>query len=483
MSKILIVDHSTPDADLLRGLLAGAGAEVEVCLGSEAAWRFIHDCNDEYTAAFVLWDVRELAFAEMLALLRRRWPEAAVIVMFEDLTAELATRASSMGARDVLEKPVDAERIRVSLRELLSGPGADPPLLARLGEKIHGRSPSLLSAMRRLARVIPHADSEVLLLGESGTGKELFARAIHELGPHADEAWVDVQVSAIPDNLFESQMFGHEKGIFTDAKERRVGYFEQAGGGTLFLDEIGDLAPSLQGKLLRVIQERSFRRLGGKEKIQFGARLVCATNIDLAEAVRRRDFRQDLFERIKKETIRVPPLRERTGDVELLALHFLNSFGGGGQAKPAGFARETLKILQSYHFPGNVRELENMVKSALISCQDGFVRPQHLPLENMREMLPGAARAQTLTGEGPQHPPSELWNELKRLLPENWLKLTYREASKPHIQAFDRVYLRRMLDLHRGNITRASAAADLDHKTFRKRWKDAGLPPLNEDDN
>jgi DNA-binding NtrC family response regulator len=479
MPRVLIVDHSIPDADLLRGLLAGAGAEVEVCLGSEAAWRFIHNCNDEYAAAFVLWDITELAFAEMLALLRRRWPEAAVIVMFEDLTAELATRASSMGAMDVLEKPVDPERIVASLRELLSGPDADPPLLARLGENIHGRSSSLLAAMRRLARVIPHADSEVLLLGESGTGKELFARAIHELGPHARETWVDVQVSAIPENLFESQMFGHERGSFTDAKERRIGYFEQAGGGTLFLDEIGDLAPSLQVKLLRVIQERSFRRLGGNEKIQFRARLVCATNIDLAEAVRRRDFRQDLFERIKKETIRVPPLRERTGDIELLSLHFLNSFSGGGQDRHAGFARETLKILRSYHFPGNVRELQNIVKSALISCQDGFIRPQHLPLENMREMLPVAAQAQT--AESPQHPPPELLNELKRLLPENWLKLSYREASKPHIKAFDRIYLRRMLDEHRGNITRASAAAGLDHKTFRKRWKDAGLPPLTEE--
>jgi DNA-binding NtrC family response regulator len=478
MSRILIVDHSIPDADLLRGLLAGAGAEVEVCLGSEAAWRFIHDCNDEYAAAFVLWDITELAFAEMLALLRRRWPEAAVIVMFEDLTAELATRASSMGARDVLEKPVDAEFIRAFMRELLSGPAADPPILARLGEKIHGRSAGMLATMRRLARVIPHADSEVLLLGESGTGKELFARAIHELGPHAHEKWVDVQVSAIPENLFESQMFGHERGSFTDAKERRIGYFEQSGGGTLFLDEIGDLAPSLQVKLLRVIQERSFRRLGGTEKIQFRARLVCATNIDLAEAVRRRKFRQDLFERIKKETIRVPPLRERTGDIELLALHFLNSFCGDRQA---GFARETLKILQSYHFPGNVRELEYIVKSAFISCQDGFIRPQHLPLENMREMLPLAAQPQP--EETHQHPPSELLIELKRLLPENWLKLSYREASKPYIQAFDRVYLRKLFDEHRGNITRASAAAGLDHKTFRKRWKDAGLPPLNEEDN
>jgi DNA-binding NtrC family response regulator len=478
MSKILIVDHSIPDADLLRGLLAGAGAEVEVCPGSEAAWRFIRDCNDEYAAAFVLWDITELAFAEMLALLRRRWPEAAVIVMFEDLTAELATRASSMGARDVLEKPVDAELIRAFMRELLSGPAADPPLLAKLGEKIHGRSAGMLATMRRLARVIPHADSEILLLGESGTGKELFARAIHELGPYAHEKWVDVQVSAIPENLFESQMFGHERGSFTDAKERRIGYFEQAGGGTLFLDEIGDLAPSLQVKLLRVIQERSFRRLGGTEKIQFRARLVCATNIDLAEAVRRRSFRQDLFERIKKETIRVPPLRERTGDIELLALHFLNSFCGDRQV---GFARETLKILQSYHFPGNVRELEYIVKSSLISCQDGFIRPQHLPLENMREMLPVAGRPQP--EETHQHPPSELLIELKRLLPENWLKLRYREASKPHIQAFDRVYLRRLFDEHRGNITRASAAAGLDHKTFRKRWKDSGLPPLNEEDN
>jgi len=289
--------------------------------------------------------------------------------------------------------------------------------------------------------------------------------------------WVDVQVSAIPENLFESQMFGHEKGIFTDAKERRTGYFEQAGGGTLFLDEIGDLAPSLQGKLLRVIQEKSFRRLGGKEKIQFKARLVCATNIDLAEAVRRRKFRQDLFERIKKETIRVPPLRERTGDVELLALHFLNSFRG---ARQVSFSRDTLKILQSYHFPGNVRELENVVKSALIASQNEFIRPQHLHLDNLWEALPGSPPA--ITGDGDQHPPPELWNELKSLMSENWLKSSYRDASRPYIQAFDRVYLRKMLDEHRGNITKASAASGLDHKTFRKRWREAGLPPLNEED-
>ena len=477
MSRFLIVDNSAPDTDLLRGMLVEAGAEVEVCLGSETARRFIHDCQDEYTAAFVLWDITELAFAETLALLRRRWPETAVVVMFEELTAELATRASSMGAKDVLEKPLDAQQIKGSLRELLSVPGADSPLLARLGERIHGRSPSLMAALRRLARVIPHTDSEVLLLGESGTGKELFARAIHELGPHAHEMWVDVQVSAIPENLFESQMFGHEKGIFTDAKERRTGYFEQAGGGTLFLDEIGDLAPSLQGKLLRVIQEKSFRRLGGKEKIQFRARLVCATNIDLAEAVRRRKFRQDLFERIKKETIRVPPLRERTGDVELLALHFLNSFRG---ARQVSFSRDTLKILQSYHFPGNVRELENVVKSALIASQNEFIRPQHLHLDNLWEALPGAPPA--ITGDGDQHPPPELWNELKSLMSENWLKSSYRDASRPYIQAFDRVYLRKMLDEHRGNITKASAASGLDHKTFRKRWRDAGLPPLNEED-
>jgi DNA-binding NtrC family response regulator len=481
MSKVLIVDNAKPDIDLMRGLLTEAGAEARVCQGSEAAWRFIRDCNDEYVAAFVLWDITELAFAEMLALLRRRWPETAVIVMFEELTAELATRVSSMGAMDVLEKPLDAEHIREYLRELLSVPVADSPLLARLGDKIHGRSPSLMAALRRLARVIPHADSEVLLLGESGTGKELFARAIHELGPNSNGPLVTAHVSAIPENLFESHMFGHERGSFTGAIERHIGYFERAGGGTLLLDEIGDLAPSSQAKLLRVIQEKTFSRVGGDRQIQFRARLVCATNINLAEAVRLETFRLDLFQRINTETIRVPPLRDRPGDVELLALHFLNSFRG---VRPVGFARETLTILRSYHFPGNVRELENIVESALNACQSEVIRPLHLPLENIREMFPVAPTAQepSPTGDNLQHPPPELLNELKRLLPDAWLRLTYRDASSPYIQAFDRVYLRKMLDSHRGNITRASAAAGLDQKTFRKRWRDAGLPPLNEED-
>ncbi len=482
MSKFLIVDNSTADIDLLRSLLAEVGAEAEVCQGSEAAKLFIYDCVESYLAAFVLWDITELAFAEMLALLRQRWPETAVIVMFEELTAELATRASRMGARDVLEKPLDAEHIRGSLRELLSRDRAESPLLARLGEKIRGRSPSLLAALRQLARAIPHADSKVLLLGESGTGKELFAKAIHDLGAHAHKPWIDVQVSAIPEELFESHMFGHEKGAFTDAKERRTGYFELAEEGTLFLDEIGDLAPPSQVKLLRVIQEKTFRRLGGKEQIQFRARLVCATNINLAEEVRRGKFRLDLFQRINTETIHVPPLRERTGDVELLAIYFLDSFRGERQV---GFARDTLKILQSYPFLGNVRELENVVRSALIACEGEVIRPQHLPLQNMAEMLPRAlsAQAQTPTGDGNHHPPPELLNELARRLPENWLKLTYHDATRLYIQVFDRIYLRKMLDLHRGNITKASAAAALDRKTFRKRWKDAGLPPLKGEDD
>jgi DNA-binding NtrC family response regulator len=282
MFKVLVMDNSVKDTSLFRSLLAEEGAQIEVCRDGAAARQIIEAYADGFTASFVLWDIGDTGFAETLALLRHRWPETPVVVMFEEFTSELAARAFRLGAKDVLQKPVESGRIKACLRELLSAQDASSPMMARLRETIRGESSSLMAALRQLTKVIPHADSRVLLLGESGTGKELFARAVHELGPRADAPLVAVQISAINEHLLESEMFGHEKGAFTGADKQHAGFFEQAEDGTLFLDEIGDLSASAQIKLLRVIQEKKFRRLNGKEEQPFNARLVCATHRNLA---------------------------------------------------------------------------------------------------------------------------------------------------------------------------------------------------------
>src|SRR5262245_16082767 len=318
MFNVLVIDSSAEDAELLRGLLAEEGAQVVVRRDGTVARPVIDGLADGFKAVFMLWDVADPAFAETLALLRHRWPETPVVVTIEEFTPELAPKALALKVRGVLQKPLEAEKVIASYRGFLPERD-DSPIMARLRERVHGRSARLLAALRQLAILIQRADSNILLLGETGTGKELFARAIHDLGLRPDAPFVAAQVSAIPEQLFESQMFGHEKGAFTSADKQHIGFFEQAGDGTLFLDEIGDLSVPAQIRLLRVIQEKKFRRLPGKEELPFRARLVCATHHNLPEEVRHKKFRLDLYQRINEATVHAPPLRERKGDIEVLA--------------------------------------------------------------------------------------------------------------------------------------------------------------------
>jgi DNA-binding NtrC family response regulator len=356
-------------------------------------------------------------------------------------------------------------------------------MVLQLRQEIIGNSPSLLATLKQVAKASQHPSSRILLLGESGTGKEILARAIHKLGPRSSKPWIAINISGIPAALLESALFGHERGAFTGATDRHVGLFEEAGDGTIFLDEIGDLEISLQTKLLRVIQEKNFRRLKGKQTLLFEARLVCATNKDLAAAVNEGAFRRDLFHRIAEVTIQVPSLRERKGDVDLLLNHFLDLYRGNRVIR---FARETLTILRSYPFWGNVRELDNLVKSALIECDGKVILPQHLPLQSMGTLL-------SLSHETAQHNGSSqstqrggvelqsLIKELNRSLTKGWMELPYREARWQYVRAFDRVYLKDKLEKWRYNVTQAAKEAGVDVKTFRNRWKESGFAALEQE--
>lgn len=471
------------DADRFRALLASEEFEIVRCESGAAAEGILsRSPQEEFAAAIILWEIPGPPFGfSLLVQCRQMWPAMPVVIVSGMLDARLATRAFQLGASDFLEKPVESGRVKSCLKALLAKHDSFSPLVDALRRKIIGESPALLTALKQTAKLIPHSDSRPLFIGESGTGKELFAQAIHELGARANSPWVPVNVGALPPTLIESALFGHEKGSFTGALGRRIGCLEEAQDGTLFLDEIGELEMSLQVKLLRVIQERQFRRIGGEQDLQFRARLVCATNRNLAQAALQGTFRQDLFHRIAEKTIHIPPLSERKGDVDVLLHHFLDAYRDGRQVS---FARETLTILRSYPFPGNVRELQNLVKGALIDCDGETILPRHLPFPNMAAFLSPETETEPAREDTP--PPEnavapayqQLIGEVMQALPPNWLQLPYRETARAFESAFDRIYLRHLYDRLHGNITRSAAAAGVDTKTFRKRWKECGLPPL-----
>ncbi|MGH9840566.1 MAG: sigma-54-dependent transcriptional regulator [Blastocatellia bacterium] len=483
MPKLLVVESDVRDADRIQTLLANEDFDVTLCgSGAEAERIVTADRSNEFAAAIILWEIPGPPFGfSLLTYCRQEWPDVPVVMVSGTLDARLATRAFALGASDFLEKPFESERVKSCLKSLLAKHDSFSPLVDALRRTIVGESPALLAALKQTAKLIPHTDSRALFIGESGTGKELFAQAIHKLGSNDDKPWVAVNVGAIPPELIESMLFGHERGSFTSAVNQRIGVLEEAQNGTLFLDEIGELDLSLQVKLLRVIQEKEFRRIGGKETLSFKARLVCATNRDLAREVRQGTFRQDLFHRIAEKTIQIPPLRERKGDVDILLHHFLDAYRVGRQVR---FARETLTILRSYLFPGNVRELQNLVRAALIDCDGEFLLPQHLPFSNMAAFLAPEGESDPVNALPPQvdnnftSSHQDLLAEVEKSLPENWLNLPYREAVLPFERAFDRIYLRNRHERTRGNVTRAAQTAGIDTKTFRKRWKKSGLPSL-----
>jgi DNA-binding NtrC family response regulator len=480
MHRILLIESIARDAERFEELLAGEGIDIFVCDSGAAAERLITpETRDDFVAAVIRWEISEPQVGFRLLLrCRKVWPALPVVIVSATLDAEMATRAHSLGARDFLEKPLEPERVKSCIRTLLAKDAPVPPLVNEIRSAILGNSPSLLATIKQIARVIPRDDLSVLIVGEPGTGKELVARAVHNLGKGADKPWVAVNVGAIPESLIESLLFGYEKGAFTGANERRAGFFEQAGSGTLFLDEIGELVLPLQVKLLRVLQEKQFSRLGGSLQLEFRARVIFATNRHLAQSVNQGSFRRDIYDRITEVQIQVPPLRERPEDLELLAQHFLQVYAAG---QPLRLARETISILRSYPFPGNIRELQNLIKGAVVECEGELILPHHLPLLRMGAFLGNGAAAEAEAVEPPAAATRlthELLDELGQSLPPDWLDLPYREAAHRYERAFDRVYLSHLIRRYQYNITRAAAAAEIDAKTFRKRWKECGLPPF-----
>jgi DNA-binding NtrC family response regulator len=383
--RILVVDDEPAQRELVCGFLTKHGFEVvEAGGGREAVSRFKQEPFD-----LVLTDQRmpDLSGLEVLEAVRAASPETAVVIITAYGTIETAVSAVKAGAADYLTKPLNLDDLlhrvhRVRERQRLVAENRE--LRAALAERHRvdgiigdsGRMQEVLSLVRRVAP----SDATVLIRGESGTGKELIANALHHASPRAAGPLVKVNCAALAESLLEAELFGHEKGAFTGAVTARKGRFELADGGSIFLDEIGDLPPHLQVKLLRVLQEREFERVGSSRPIKVDVRLLAATHRNLEALVREGRFREDLYYRINVVTIVLPPLRERREDLPPLIEHFLRAFAGKNGKTVRGLTREAREALLRYDYPGNIRELENLMERAVVLTRDDVIGVEDLPL-------------------------------------------------------------------------------------------------------
>lgn len=324
---------------------------------------------------------------ETLKLIKQRHPELPVIMLSAQGKVDVAIETLKLGATDYFSKPVDFAKLEVSLKNAIQIHDLAREvsrLREAVGKPVHFDNiisdNGAMQEVFKLVQKVKDSDISVLVLGESGTGKELIARAIHYNGNRKEGPFTVVNCASIPKDLLESELFGHEKGSFTGAYQRRIGKFEQAHGGTLFLDEIGELDLSLQAKLLRVIQSKQFERVGGNETLTSDVRVVSATNRDLVKAVQLKEFREDLYFRLATFPILLPPLRDRKSDILLLAEHFLKALAVEVNKPQLGFSKKALKLLYEYPWPGNVRELENAIQRATLMADGNSISEKDLPL-------------------------------------------------------------------------------------------------------
>ncbi|MBI2177880.1 MAG: sigma-54-dependent Fis family transcriptional regulator [Candidatus Tectomicrobia bacterium] len=398
---VMVVDDKRGSREALEKMIAKEGFRVSLAHDAETALEAI----ERDPASVVITDLRMPGMdgIRLLKEVKRRNPRTEVILISGVGTVESAVEAMREGAYDFLTKPLERVVVRkaiekaVEVQELMRENEDLRAQLQSLRDEsgFIGNHPSV-RAVKELVRQVAPTSATVLILGESGTGKELVASAIHSLSERRSGPYIKLNCAALPETLLESELFGYERGAFTGAAQRKEGRFRLAHGGTLFLDEIGDMPLVLQPKILRVLQEGEFERVGGTETLKADVRIVASTNRDLERAVAERAFREDLYYRLNVIRVQLPALRERRGDVPLLAEHFLQRFAAKNSRPVTGFSREAVAILSNHDWPGNVRELENTVERAVVLSRGEILTPEDLPSH--------FARPQKPAGEAPLPP-------------------------------------------------------------------------------
>ncbi|PKP52224.1 MAG: two-component system response regulator [Bacteroidetes bacterium HGW-Bacteroidetes-1] len=391
--RILIVDDEENVRYSFKKLFRGPDVDIiEAFNGLEAISVLKKEAVD-----LVLMDIEMPGMNGIDAIQRIKvlYPSLPVIIITAFGTTERVIAAMKYGAYEYLEKPFDIKRLQLIVKEALEAKefSENEPLviakpISSTAETIVGTSSAIKEVYKMIGRVAA-SDVSVLISGESGTGKELIAKAIHRYSDRADQPFVAINCAAIPDNLLESELFGFEKGAFTDASHSKAGKFEQANNGTLFLDEIADMSFTLQAKLLRVLQDGTFERLGSNKTVSTKVRIISATNKNLESAISRHQFREDLYYRLKVITITIPPLRMRSEDIPLLAEHFISRYSMEMKKPAVILPSETMDILMNYSWPGNVRELENLLKRAVLLSKNNVITPDSIELE-LKNTIPSS---------------------------------------------------------------------------------------------
>src|SRR5580765_7596590 len=468
--RILIAD----DEDSLRWVLEkgfrGAGYQVTAVKDGIAAFAQIESGPFD----LILLDVRMPGMdgLSLLKQVRDKRPDAQVVIMTAHGTMETAVAAMQQGAYDYLAKPFDLdEALLLAERALTARRLSQEVTSLKTGLKevwefgaLVGRHPTMQEVYKTIGRVAA-SDVSVLLRGESGTGKEVVARALHHYSRRAGRPFVGISAAAIPVTLLESELFGHEKGAFTDAKDRRLGKLELAHGGSVFFDEIGDMPPELQVKLVRALQERTFERVGGHELIRMDVRVLAATHRDLEGMMREGRFREDLFYRLNVVMLSLPSLRERRGDIPLLVEHMLAKY-----AEPLGervIAADALDRLVGYAWPGNVRELENVIQRAMVMASAGVILPEHLPIGPV-------SAAAGVTAD------ASLEEIIERKMVECVRGMRGQASANLHdlmIGLVEKPLLRAVLSETGGNQVRAAQILGINRNTLRKKLTEHGIDP------
>jgi DNA-binding NtrC family response regulator len=384
--SILIVDDERGQRDILTAILNGAGYQTVAAPGGREALLALEGAVFDV----ILTDLKMQGMSgmELLESVIDANPRQCVVMMTAHGTIDSAVDAMKKGAFDYLEKPLERQDLLLTLQrafehlKLLRENEALNRKLAenRLIPNIIGDHPSMKEVFRVIGKIAP-SPSTALIYGESGTGKELVARAIHDHSSRHDKLFFAINCAAIPETLIESELFGHEKGAFTGASSREIGIFEAAAGGTVFLDEIGEISMAMQAKLLRAIQEKEIRRVGGKVNIPIDVRIISATNKGLEQEIKKGHFREDLFYRLNVIRITLPPLRDRGNDIVTLADFFVNKFNKNAAVPLKGISKPALKLIMNYPWPGNVRELESVIERGVLMSEGDYIQPEDLPLE------------------------------------------------------------------------------------------------------
>lgn len=453
-AHILIVDDDEVSCRLFAEVLEGDGHKVHQARSGEEAL----DCLRNESYDLLLVDVRMpgMTGLDVTRAMRQEQPSLPVIVMTAFGSIETAVEAIQEGAYDYVSKPMNLDE----LKKIVSKALLQKKMQAQSGRKVRpfddleqqrtviGRSPAMMEVFKMVARVAP-SKSTVLILGESGTGKEVIARSIHQHSSRAQKPFVAVDCGALTETLLESELFGHARGAFTGAIADKKGVFQAANDGTCFLDEIGDISLNMQAKLLRVLQEQEVRPVGGKEWVKVDVRVLAATNKDLDELVKSGAFREDLYYRLKVITIRLPPLRERTEDIDVLAENFVRGYSQTAGKSVQAISEDAMERLRNYSWPGNIRQLENAIERAVVLSNQPMLTVDDLPRE-VREDL--ATR----------------WSN------DDAKKGQFLFSDTPSLEEVKKRYVLYVINHARGNVSRAAKILDIDRRSLYRmlaRWK------------